>query len=151
MLFSGNLAKFCVSQPASGILPFTNLNCPHRHALHSRAIRYWKWGNSGALAELASKSAREALWLQQALRAIWTSRRTSAQVGLLAALGSACWFTGFATAPVALVRVVGQVEVFATLGFGHFYLREPLALREATGLLLVGAGVALALVGSLGH
>ena len=55
------------------------------------------------------------------------------------------------SAPVALVRVVGQVEVFATLGFGHFYLREPLRLREAAGLLLVGAGVALALVGSLGH
>jgi drug/metabolite transporter (DMT)-like permease len=84
-------------------------------------------------------------------RAVWTSRRTSAQVGLLAALGSACWFTGFATAPVALVRVVGQVEVFATLGFGHFYLREPLRLREAMGLLLVGAGVALALLGSLTH
>ena len=84
-------------------------------------------------------------------RAVWTSRRTSAQVGLLAALGSACWFTGFATAPVALVRVVGQVEVFATLGFGHFYLREPLALHEAAGLLLVAAGVALALTGSLGH
>lgn len=82
-------------------------------------------------------------------RAVWTSRRTSAQVGLLAALGSACWFTGFATAPVALVRVVGQVEVFATLCFGHFYLREPLRAREATGLLLVGAGVALALGGSL--
>ena len=87
----------------------------------------------------------------QTWRAVWASRRTSAQVGLLAALGSACWFTGFATAPVALVRVVGQVEVFATLGFGHFYLREPLRLREAAGLLLVGAGVALALVGSLGH
>ncbi|WP_295638682.1 DMT family transporter [Novosphingobium sp.] len=84
-------------------------------------------------------------------RAVWVSRRTSAQVGLLAALGSACWFTGFATAPVALVRVVGQIEVFATLAFGHFYLREPLALREAAGLLLVAAGVALALVGSLGH
>jgi drug/metabolite transporter (DMT)-like permease len=87
----------------------------------------------------------------QTWRAVWISRRTSAQVGLLAALGSACWFTGFATAPVALVRVVGQVEVFATLGFGHFYLREPLHLREAAGLLLVAAGVALALAGSLGH
>jgi drug/metabolite transporter (DMT)-like permease len=76
------------------------------------------------------------------------SWRTSGQVGLLAALGSACWFTGFATAPVALVRAVGQVEVIFTLGFGHFYLREPLARSELIGLLTVAAGVVLALLGS---
>lgn len=72
----------------------------------------------------------------------------SAQVGLLASLGSAFWFTGFATAPVALVRIVGQVEVLFTLGFAHFYLRERLAPTEAAGLALVALGVILALVGS---
>ncbi len=74
--------------------------------------------------------------------------RVSGQVGLLAALGSACWFTGFATAPVALVRAVGQVEVLFTLGFGRFYLKEPLARSEALGLLLVGTGVVVALLGA---
>jgi drug/metabolite transporter (DMT)-like permease len=74
--------------------------------------------------------------------------RVSGQVGLLAALGSACWFTGFATAPVALVRAVGQVEVIFTLGFGRFYLKEPLAKSEAMGLFLVAVGVVLALIGS---
>lgn len=73
--------------------------------------------------------------------------RTSGQVGLLAALGSACWFTGFASAPVALVRAVGQVEVILTLGFSRFYLKENMRPGEATGLLLVGAGVVLALLG----
>lgn len=82
------------------------------------------------------------------LARIFTSWRVSGQVGLLAAMGSACWFTGFATAPVALVRAVGQVEVIFTLGFGHYYLREPLARSEAIGLLTVGAGVVLALLGS---
>jgi len=82
------------------------------------------------------------------LARIFTSWRVSGQVGLLAAMGSACWFTGFATAPVALVRAVGQVEVIFTLGFGHYYLREPLARSEVIGLLTVGAGVALALIGS---
>lgn len=82
------------------------------------------------------------------LARIFTSWRISGQVGLLAAMGSACWFTGFATAPVALVRAVGQVEVIFTLGFGHYYLREPLARSEVIGLLTVGAGVVLALVGS---
>lgn len=82
------------------------------------------------------------------LARIFTSWRVSGQVGLLAAMGSACWFTGFATAPVALVRAVGQVEVIFTLGFGHYYLREPLARSEVIGLLTVGAGVVLALLGS---
>ncbi len=77
------------------------------------------------------------------------SWRTSGQVGLLAALGSACWFTGFATAPVALVRAVGQVEVIMTLGFSRFYLREEMKRGEAIGLLLVGAGVVFALLGGL--
>lgn len=82
------------------------------------------------------------------LARIFTSWRISGQVGLLAAIGSACWFTGFATAPVALVRAVGQVEVIFTLVFGHYYLREPLSRSEVIGLLTVGAGVVLALVGS---
>jgi drug/metabolite transporter (DMT)-like permease len=79
---------------------------------------------------------------------IFSNWRVAGQVGLLAALGSACWFTGFATAPVALVRAVGQVEVIFTLFFGRFYLREKLARSEVTGLLLVGAGVVLALLGA---
>jgi drug/metabolite transporter (DMT)-like permease len=79
---------------------------------------------------------------------VFRTWRVSGQVGLLAALGSACWFTGFATAPVALVRAVGQVEVIFTLGFGRFYLKEPLARSEGIGLLLVAAGVVLALLGS---
>jgi drug/metabolite transporter (DMT)-like permease len=80
---------------------------------------------------------------------VFRTWRVSGQVGLLAALGSACWFTGFATAPVALVRAVGQVEVIFTLGFGRFYLKEPLARSELCGLLLVAAGVVLALVGGI--
>ncbi len=75
------------------------------------------------------------------------SWRISGQVGLLAALGSACWFTGFATAPVALVRTVGQIEIVATLGFGALYLKQALRRGEVAGLALVVAGVALALAG----
>lgn len=81
--------------------------------------------------------------------AVFRTWRISSQVGILAALGSAFWFTGFATAPVALVRAVGQVEVFFTLAFGHFYLGEATSSRETVALLLIGAGVLLALVGSL--
>ncbi|MBP7135832.1 MAG: EamA family transporter [Sphingomonadaceae bacterium] len=85
---------------------------------------------------------------REQLARIAQSWRVSGQVGLLAAMGSACWFTGFATAPVALVRAVGQVEVIFTLAFGRYYLREPLARSELTGLLTVAVGVVLALLGS---
>ncbi|WP_313803518.1 DMT family transporter [Sphingobium sp.] len=80
---------------------------------------------------------------------LFRSWRVSGQVGLLSSLGSACWFTGFATAPVALVRIVGQIEVAFTLGFGHFYLGERMTRSEAMGLLLVAGGVVLALMGAL--
>jgi len=83
------------------------------------------------------------------LRAAFTTWRISSQVGLLAALGSACWFTGFANAPVALVRVVGQIEVVFTLLFAHWYLKERTRSQEIAGLLLVVTGVVLALVGGL--
>jgi drug/metabolite transporter (DMT)-like permease len=79
---------------------------------------------------------------------IFANWRMAGQVGLLAALGSACWFTGFATAPVALVRAVGQVEVIFTLLFGRFYLKEKLLRSEVSGLVLVGIGVVLALIGA---
>ena len=89
-------------------------------------------------------------WREPAtLRRVAVTWRTSSQVGVLAALGSACWFVGFATAPVALVRIVGQVEVVFTLAFARIYLRELTKRHEASGLLLVAAGVILALLGSI--
>lgn len=77
------------------------------------------------------------------------SWRSSSLVGLLASLGSAGWFTGFALAPVALVRTVGQVEVLFTLGFGHLYLREAIRRHEVIALFCVALGVILALAGNL--
>lgn len=80
-------------------------------------------------------------------RAIARNGGNSGLVGLFAACGSACWFTGFATAPVALVRIVGQVEVIFTIGFAHLYLAERVRPREAAALLLIALGVVLALAG----
>jgi drug/metabolite transporter (DMT)-like permease len=79
---------------------------------------------------------------------VFAEWRTAAQVGLMSSVASACWFTGFASAPVALVRIVGQVEVAFTMTFGHFYLGEKTARSEVAGLLLVAIGVVLALAGA---
>ena len=81
------------------------------------------------------------------LRAAFTGWRSGAWVGALSACGSACWFAGFALAPVALIRTVGQVDVVFTLLFSRFYLRETLRRSDATGLALIVAGVILVLVG----
>ncbi|MEP7221621.1 MAG: DMT family transporter [Novosphingobium sp.] len=77
------------------------------------------------------------------------SWRLSSYVGVLSSLGSACWFTGFALAPVALVRTVGQSEVLFTIGFSRFYLREAVKKSEILALFCVAVGVVLALAGSL--
>lgn len=99
---------------------------------------------------MAVQSALHLGWVaardRDTLQGIRRSWRTSVQVGLLSALGSACWYIGFAAAPAALVRIVGQVEVIFTIGFAHFYLRDPVRWHEVVGLLLVATGVILALV-----
>jgi drug/metabolite transporter (DMT)-like permease len=69
--------------------------------------------------------------------------QSSSWVGTLSALGSACWFTAFALAPIALVRSIGQVEIVFTLLFSRFYLKERLKPGDVAGLLLVVAGVLL--------
>jgi drug/metabolite transporter (DMT)-like permease len=88
-------------------------------------------------------------WTEPAsLRAIFATWRSSAQVGALSAMGSACWFSAFALAPVALVRAVGQVEILFTLAFSRFYLREEPKPADMAGSLVVVAGVVLVLLGS---
>jgi drug/metabolite transporter (DMT)-like permease len=77
------------------------------------------------------------------LRKAITTWRSSAWVGTLSALGSACWFTAFALAEIALVRSVGQVEIVFTLLFSRFYLKETLKPGDIAGLALVVSGVLL--------
>ncbi|MBR0655737.1 EamA family transporter [Plastoroseomonas arctica] len=81
------------------------------------------------------------------IRAVFSTWRDSAKVGALSACGSCCWFTGFALAPVALVRAVGQVEIIFTLLFSRFYLREAPTRSDIFGALAVVLGVVIVLVG----
>ncbi|MBU8536461.1 EamA family transporter [Falsiroseomonas tokyonensis] len=88
-------------------------------------------------------------WKEPAqFRAVFATWRDSGQVGALSALGSACWFSAFALAPVALVRALGQVEILFTLAFSRFYLREKATRADVIGSLVVVAGVVLVLWGS---
>jgi drug/metabolite transporter (DMT)-like permease len=80
-------------------------------------------------------------------RAVFRTWRDSLPVGALSALGSACWFTGFALAPVAMVRALGQTEIVFTLLFSRFYLKETLKRQEVIGALGIVGGVVLLLLG----
>jgi drug/metabolite transporter (DMT)-like permease len=95
--------------------------------------------------------AMQGLWLlwrePQELRKAFTSWRSSMWVGTLSGCGSACWFTGFAIAEVALVRAVGQIEIVFTLLFSRFYLKEVLKRADVAGLSLVVFGVLLVVLG----
>jgi drug/metabolite transporter (DMT)-like permease len=82
------------------------------------------------------------------LRKAITTWRSSAWVGTLSALGSACWFTAFAMAEVALVRSVGQIEIVFTLLFSRFYLKETLKPGDIAGLALVVCGVLVIVLGT---
>ena len=87
-------------------------------------------------------------WREPAeLRKAFTTWRTSMWVGTLSGCGSACWFTGFAIANVALVRAVGQVEIVFTLLFSRFYLKEVPKRSEVAGLVIVVFGVLLVVLG----
>ena len=87
-------------------------------------------------------------WREPAeLRKAFTSWRSSMWVGTLSGCGSACWFTGFAIAEVALVRAVGQIEIVFTLLFSRFYLKEVLKRTDVAGLSLVVFGVLLVILG----
>jgi drug/metabolite transporter (DMT)-like permease len=99
--------------------------------------------------QLVMQGAYVALRERDQLIRVFTSWRTSGQVGLLAALGSACWFTGFASGPVALARAVGQVEVLFTPLFARFYLGERLKRQDLAGLSVVTLGILLSVAGSL--
>ena len=84
------------------------------------------------------------LWREPAqLRKAFTTWRSSMWAGTLSGCGSACWFTAFAMADVALVRSVGQIEIVFTLLFSRFYLKEQLKRGDMAGLVLVVGGVLL--------
>jgi drug/metabolite transporter (DMT)-like permease len=88
------------------------------------------------------------VWREPAqFRAVFRTWRSSLPVGALSACGSACWFSGFALAPVAMVRALGQVEIIFTLLFSRFYLKEQLKRQEVVGAIAIVGGVILLLLG----
>jgi drug/metabolite transporter (DMT)-like permease len=77
------------------------------------------------------------------LAAIFRAWRPSLFAGFMGALASQFWFLAFALATAASVRTLALVEVLFAQAISFFVFRQPTTQREAFGIVLVIAGVAL--------
>lgn len=67
--------------------------------------------------------------------------RVSLQAGALGALGSACWFLGFALTAAANVRTLALVEVLMARAISGRLFAERSGWREGVGMAMIVAGV----------
>jgi uncharacterized membrane protein len=79
------------------------------------------------------------------LGAIFRAWRPSLFAGFMGALASQFWFLAFALATAASVRTLALVEVLFAQAISSILFRQPVSAREAIGIVLVVAGVALLL------
>ena len=73
--------------------------------------------------------------------------RSSAVVGVLSVLGSACWALAMTLENAAHVRALGQIELVFTFVASRYLLKEHPVWGEIVGSVLVVAGVVLLLQG----
>lgn len=85
------------------------------------------------------------LWLREAkvMRDIMAAWRPSLFAGFMGAFASEFWFLGFAITSAANVRTLALVEVLFAQGVTHFVFKQPTAVREIAGVVLVVVGVGL--------
>ena len=83
---------------------------------------------------------------RRALLQSLTLWRQSLLAGFFGAFASQFWFLGFSLTPAANVRTLGLVEVLFAQIVAHRVLRQHTTAREAIGIVLVVAGVALLLL-----
>jgi len=73
--------------------------------------------------------------------------RASLFAGFMGAAASAGWFTAMALEPVAHVRTLGLVELLFSAIVSRRFFRERLSPLEATGVILLSAGLAIVTLG----
>ncbi len=66
-------------------------------------------------------------------------------VGILSAIGSWAWFTGFSITHVVLVRGLGQIDTIFVFFLGRHFLKEKLNPKEIAAILAVTLGAILIL------
>ena len=76
----------------------------------------------------------------QAILRLW---RPSLLAGFMGAFASQFWFLAFALTAAANVRTLALVEVLFAQAVAYYSLKQPLSLREMSGIVLIVIGVAL--------
>jgi drug/metabolite transporter (DMT)-like permease len=99
----------------------------------------------GLLIQSALLSLYLALRDRAVLSAIVRAWRPSLLAGFLGALASQFWFLAFALATAASVRTLALVEVLFAQAISSFFFKQTTTPREALGIALIVAGVALLL------
>ncbi|MEX0697118.1 MAG: DMT family transporter [Dongiaceae bacterium] len=86
-------------------------------------------------------------WLKSpgVIVAVFSTWRPSLFAGFVGALASQFWFLAFAVATAASVRTLALVEVLFAQAISTFFFRQRTSAREALGIVLIIAGVALLL------
>ncbi|MGA8169704.1 MAG: EamA family transporter, partial [Methylocystis sp.] len=79
------------------------------------------------------------------LAAIAGEWRSSLSAGFLGAFATQFWFLAFALESAARVRTLGLAEVIFAQLITHRFFAQKTSAREALGILLILAGVALSL------
>jgi drug/metabolite transporter (DMT)-like permease len=86
------------------------------------------------------------LWREpEVLSAIARAWKPSLFAGFMGAFASQFWFLAFALATAASVRTLALVEVLFAQAISRFVFGQQTTPREAAGMILIVAGVALLL------
>ena len=83
------------------------------------------------------------------LRKVWQRPALVFRISLTSSIASLCWFTAVNLEEVALVKTLGQIEVFFTLLLSQHWLKEQVSTREQLGLLLIVVSAVLVVAPSL--
>jgi drug/metabolite transporter (DMT)-like permease len=97
----------------------------------------------GLLLQTVVLSAYLALRDRATLAAIVRLWKPSMFAGFMGAFASQFWFLAFALTAVANVRTLALVEVLFAQAVSVYSFRQPLALREVVGIVLIVIGVAV--------
>lgn len=79
---------------------------------------------------------------RKTLVALFRLWRPSMLAGFLGAAASQFWFLAFALTSVANVRTLALVEVLFAQAISYYSFKQPISLREASGIVLIVIGVA---------
>ena len=77
------------------------------------------------------------------LKAILGLWKPSMLAGFIGAFASQFWFLAFALTAAANVRTLALVEVLFAQGVAYYSFKQPLSVRELSGIVLIVVGVAL--------